>query len=261
MILERRGITLTRNVLNAINTARKAFEIESFPGDFFERLMMGNYIDKYKLLLFKEDIDKLSGFIGYGVDGFAVICVNYKRPVGHQNFTLAHEVGHWFLHKGKSISDDDKVLGYTSDSIEKEANEFAGELLYPEECLVRDFHYAIQQDLFIVRNRAQLGIYVDQLCHKYYLSFEVVLRKLLYKNRQGRQYATVRKEIEKSLGGKIAESFDKNFYVPNGNLPQYQKLMKPYEDLQKKVDILVQQGKIGKATGESIKIRNGVKID
>lgn len=40
MILERRGITLTRNVLNAINTARKAFEIESFPGDFFERLMM-----------------------------------------------------------------------------------------------------------------------------------------------------------------------------------------------------------------------------
>lgn len=42
------------------------------------------------------------------------------------------------------------------------------------------------------------------------------------------------KEIEKSLGGKIAESFDKNFYVPNENLPQYQKLMKPYEDLQKK---------------------------
>lgn len=100
MILEI-GVTLTRNVLNAINAARKAFEIESFPGGFFERLMMGNYIDKYKLLLFKEDIDKLSGFIGYGVDGFAVICVNYKRPVGHQNFTLAHEVGHWFLHKGK----------------------------------------------------------------------------------------------------------------------------------------------------------------
>ena len=102
---------MTRNVLNAINTARKAFEIESFPGDFFERLMMGNYIDKYKLLLFKEDIDKLSGFIGYGVDGFAVICVNYKRPVGHQNFTLAHEVGHWFLHK---LNNGSNHLWYTS---------------------------------------------------------------------------------------------------------------------------------------------------
>lgn len=252
---------MTRNILNAINTAREIFEIESFPGDFFERLAAGNYTDKYKLLLFKEDIDKLSGFIGYGIDGFAVICINYKRPIGHQNFTLAHEVGHWLLHKGKSISDDDKVLGYTSDSIEKEANEFAGELLYPEENLAKDFYYIIQQDLFIVKNRAQLGSYVDQLCHKYCLSFEMVLRRLLYKNRQIKQYGTVRKEIEKALGGKVAEHFDKNFYIPNEDLPQYQKFMKPYEDLQKKVDILVQQGKIGKATGESIKIRNGVKLD
>lgn len=255
-----RGISLTRNILNAINTARKDFEIESFPGDLFERMMMDNYMDRYGLLLFKEDIDKLSGFIGYGMNGFAVICVNYKRPIGHQNFTLAHEVGHWFLHKGKSISDDDKVLGYTSDSIEKEANEFAGELLYPEECLVKDFHRAIQQDLFIVKNRAQLGNYVDQLCHKYCLSFEMVLRRLLYRNRQVKQYSIVRKEIEKALGGKVAECFDRDFYVPNNDLPQYQKLMKPYEDLQIKVDLLVQQGKIGKATGESIKIRNGVEI-
>ena len=147
---------MTVNILNAINMARKVFEIESFPGDFFEHLMMDNYTDRCRLLLFKEDIDKLSGFIGYGMNGFAVICVNYKRPMGHQNFTLAHEVGHWLLHREKSISDDDKVLGYTSDSIEKEANEFAGELLYPEECLVKDFHYAIQQDLFMEIGRAHV---------------------------------------------------------------------------------------------------------
>ena len=99
--IRKRGITLTRNILNAINAARKDFEIESFPGDFFEHLMMGNYSDRCRLLLFKEDIDKLSGFIGYGMNGLAVICVNYKRPMGHQNFTLAHEVGHWLLHRGK----------------------------------------------------------------------------------------------------------------------------------------------------------------
>ena len=120
---------------------------------------------------------------------------------------------------------------------------------------------AIQQDLFIAGNRAKLGEYVNELCHKYCLSFEVVLRRLLYKNRQGKQYGTVRKEIEKALGGKIAESFDRDFYVPNEGLPQYQKLMKPYIELQKKVDCLVKNGKIGKATGESIKIRNGVEID
>ena len=55
--------------------------------------------------------------------------------------------------------------------------------------------------------------------------------------------------------------FDRDFYTVNENLPQYQKFMKPYKELQKKVDYLVNNGKIGKATGESIKLRNGVKID
>lgn len=259
--MEKRGIRLTRNVLEAVDKAREFFEIEDFPGDFFTRLEMVDYTNKYNLLLFKEDIDKLSGFIGYGANGMAAICVNFKRPQGHQNFTLAHEVGHWFLHKGKSISDDDSVLGYSSDSVEQEANEFAGELLYPEGHLVRDYYAAIQQDLFLIGNRAQLGQYINELCHKYCLSFETVLRRLLYKNKQGKQYNKVRKEIEKALGGKISDNFDRDFYTVNENLPQYQKIMKPYKELQKKVDYLVNNGKIGKATGESIKLRNGVKID
>ena len=252
---------MTRNILEAVNKAREFFEIEDFPGDFFSLLEKVNYTDKYKLLLFKEDIDKLSGFIGYGPSGIAVICVNYKRSYGHQNFTLAHEIGHWFLHKGKNISDDDSMLAYSSDSVEQEANEFARELLYPEACLVIDYHFAIQHDLFMVENRAELGRYVNDLCHKYCLSFEMVLRRLLYKNRQGKQYSKVRKEIEKALGGKVAESFDRDFYVPNEELLQYQKLTKPYIQLKNKVDYLVEKGKIGKATGESIKLRNGVKID
>ena len=126
---------------------------------------------------------------------------------------------------------------------------------------MRDYYAAIQQDLFLIGNRAQLGQYINELCHKYCLSFETVLRRLLYKNKQGKQYNKVRKEIEKALGGKISDNFDRDFYTVNENLPQYQKFMKPYKELQKKVDYLVNNGKIGKATGESIKLRNGVKID
>lgn len=251
---------MTKNVLEAVDKARKFFEVEGFPGDFFSQLEKIDYINEYKLLLFKEDIDKLSGFIGYGANGMAVICVNYKRSQGHQNFTLAHEIGHWFLHKGKSISDDDSVLGYSPDSVEQEANQFASELLYPEEYLVRDYYMAIHQDLFLAGNRAQLGRYVNELCHRYCLSFEMVLRRLLYKNRQGKQYSKIRKGIEKALRGKVSESFDRDFYAVNEDLPQYQKFMKPYKELEKKVDYLVENGKIGKATGESIKLRSGVKI-
>ena len=108
---------MTRNIYEAVNKARAFFEIENYPGDFFSRLEKINYIDKYGVLLFKEDIDKLSGFIGYGINDIAVICVNYKRSYGHQNFTLAHEFGHLFLHKGVSISDDDRVLAYSNEKI------------------------------------------------------------------------------------------------------------------------------------------------
>lgn len=252
---------MTRKILDAVNEAREFFEIESFPGDCFARLEAVDYINKYNLLLFREDIDKLSGFIGYGANGMAVICVNYKRSQGHQNFTLAHEMGHWFLHKGRSISDDDSVIGYSSDSVEQEANDFASELLYPEECLVKDYHIAIQGELFFEEKRAQLGTYIDELCHKYCLSFEMVLRKLLYKNKQGKQYRKVRKGIEKALGGKIGEIFDKDFYIADEKLPQYQKLMKPYDELKMKVDYLVENGKIGRETGEAIKLRNGMRIE
>lgn len=246
---------MTRNVLEAVNRAREFFEIEDFPGNFFARLEEIDYINKYNLLLFKEDLDKLSGFIGYGNGDMSVICINYKRPIGHQNFTLAHEIGHWFLHKGKSLSDDDLVL-YSSDVLEKEANEFAKELLYPGEFLLRDYYYAIKHDLFVPENRAALGEFVNELCHKYCLSFDLVLRSLLYKNRQAQKYKEIRKQIEKAIGGGVGEIFDKDFYVPNIELPQYQQLRTPYDQLKKKVDALVERKKISSATGDSIKFRN-----
>lgn len=250
---------MTRNILEAVNKARAFFEIQDYPGDFFSRLEKVNYTDEYGILLFKEDIDKLSGFIGYGANDIAVICVNYKRSYGHQNFTLAHELGHWFLHKGISISDDDSVLTYSRDAIEQEANEFAGELLYPEKFLVRDYSYATQQDLFALDNRGKLGAYIDTLCHKYCLSYEMILRKLLFKNKQGKYYKSIRKEIENAIGGKVSEVFEKDFYAVNEELPYYQKLQKPYVELSNKVDQLVKAGKIGVATGEAINLRSGVR--
>lgn len=250
---------MTKNILEAVNSAREFFGIKDYPGDFFSHLNEVDYINKYGILLFKEDIDKLSGFIGYGVNNLAVICINYKRPYGHQNFTLAHELGHWFLHKGVSVSDDDHVLGYSNDKVEQEANEFASELLYPEGLLMEDYFFAKQHDLFEANNRRELGKYIDNLCHKYCLSYEMILRKLLYKNRQAKQYRSIRNEIEKAIGGKVSEVFEKDFYSVNTKLSRYQRFMKPYQELENKVDRLVTEGKIGRAMGESIKLRSGVE--
>ncbi len=170
---------MTRNILEAVNNARGFFEIEDYPGDFFSRIDKVDYTNEYGILLFKEDIDKLSGFIGYGANNLTVICINYKRTYGHQNFTLAHELGHWFLHKGISISDDDRVLGYSSDKVEQEANEFASELLYPEELLDKDYLFARQNNFFEPSNRKKLGEYIDRLCRKYCLSYERSFLKII----------------------------------------------------------------------------------
>ncbi len=129
---------MTGNVFEAVKNAREFFCIQDFPGNLFTLLEKGDYAEKYKMLLFKEDIGKLSGFIGYGGDGFTVICINYKRPIGHQNFTLAHELGHWFLHKGQNISDEDKHI-YSGELQEKEASNFASEVLYPERFIEQDY--------------------------------------------------------------------------------------------------------------------------
>jgi len=192
---------LQKNIIDKVENAREFFDIKDFPSNLFELIQKKNYIDDYKLLLFKEDIGKLSGFIGYGENNLTVICINYKRTIGHQNFTFAHELGHWFLHNGNSISDDDACLFYL-DGIEKEANDFAAELLYP-----------------------------------------------------------VRKEIEKSLGKKISEYFEKDFYIPNENLEEYQQLSYPYNILEQRIDKLIEKNKIGIATAESIKLRNKLIIE
>lgn len=252
---------MTRNVIEAVNKAREFFNIKDFPGNFFTLLEQQNYIEKYNLLLFKEDIAKLSGFIGYGENELSIICINYKRPIGHQNFTLAHELGHWFLHKGQNISDDDRNCIYSSDIKEKEANEFAAELLYPESLFVQDYFVAIENGLLQNDKRKELAIYIDSLCHRYCLSFDMIFRKVLYKNRQVAQHDKIKKEIEKALGCKISECFDKDFYVPNESLSEYQSLKSPYMELEKRINRLVELGKIGEATAEAIKYRNGINID
>lgn len=253
-------LALIEKIQDSINIARETFNIDEFPGNLFLLFEKEECADKHGLLLFKENINKLSGFIGYGDNNLTVICINYQRPIGHQNFTLAHELGHWFLHRGQNISDIDCNLNI-QESIEGEANNFASELLYPEKLIVQDYHDICEKDLLNIDKRKELAIYINGLCHKYCLSFQMVLRKILYKDYQLNKYKEIRNEIDKSLGMKISKYFDEDFYVPNPNLPEYQQLKKPYVVLEERLDKLIELKKIGKATADAIKLRNGIEID
>ncbi|OHA58827.1 MAG: hypothetical protein A2571_00375 [Candidatus Vogelbacteria bacterium RIFOXYD1_FULL_44_32] len=97
--------------------------------------------------------DKISGAISYNKDNDSFsIYINRSKPKTRQYFTVAHELGHLFLHSefikseeimidGEGTLDGGRTLFRLDDAIgtklEIEANNFAASLIMPED-LVRD---------------------------------------------------------------------------------------------------------------------------
>jgi Zn-dependent peptidase ImmA (M78 family) len=101
-----------------------------------------------------DDFDgSLSGF-AFQKHGSKYIGVNSLEGEQRQRFTIAHELGHLFLHKQNSVSYDTGMImlrdGHSSDGTdikEIEANRFAAELLMPEESIREDLASKGQIDL------------------------------------------------------------------------------------------------------------------
>lgn len=75
-----------------------------------------------------------------------IIGINSRHSRKRQRFTIAHELGHWRLHKGKLIVDQsvmihkrDNVSSQATNIQEIEANQFAADLLMPREFIGRAF--------------------------------------------------------------------------------------------------------------------------
>lgn len=89
---------------------------------------------------FPPEHDDVSGFID--LDNSCIV-VNKNDPVTRRIFTVAHELGHWLLHREQILADPERAIvlrvaaGKNSDPMEQEANCFAAELLVPKEFLAR----------------------------------------------------------------------------------------------------------------------------
>lgn len=88
------------------------------------------------------EADGASGqFLERGPTGHPTIYINTNKSLTHQRFTLAHELGHYFLGHGSRMRDTKEQL-VKRDPAEISANRFAAELLMPEKKVreyVRDF--------------------------------------------------------------------------------------------------------------------------
>lgn len=74
-----------------------------------------------------------ASLVGFG--DRAIATINPSGVRGRERFSIAHEIGHWHLHRGRSFQcrADDADLNLASDRVvEKEADTFAAHLLMPQ---------------------------------------------------------------------------------------------------------------------------------
>jgi hypothetical protein len=68
-----------------------------------------------------------------GSSGYSIV-VNAAETISRQRFTMAHEIGHFILHRedvGEGVIDDTFYRSKLSTPMEREANAFAADLLMP----------------------------------------------------------------------------------------------------------------------------------
>lgn len=124
----------------------------------------------------------LSGFT-YQQGEEKVIGVSKFDGKERQRFTIAHELGHLFLHKKMVNYDQGGVMmfrdGHSSDGTdlkEIQANRFAAEILMPEPDIRKDL--AEVKTLDLLTDSGQLDSFVAKLAEKYEVSRQAMMIRL-----------------------------------------------------------------------------------
>lgn len=104
------------------------------------------------VIRYVEEPSPVSGVLVQDDNGSPIIGVNYNHHPNRRRFTIAHELGHYRLHRGKrnmfvdrEVFRRDEVSSLAVDRLEIEANAFAASLLMPEDELLADAERAIRR--------------------------------------------------------------------------------------------------------------------
>jgi Zn-dependent peptidase ImmA (M78 family) len=100
--------------------------------------------------------DEVAGFCDFGS---GTIFVNSADPINRQTFTIAHELGHWMLHREYFLAHPDRYTIFPryqrpepGNPFEQEANHFAANLLAPKRLLapIKDAPVSVLAKIFAV---------------------------------------------------------------------------------------------------------------
>jgi len=138
---------------------------------------------KHDFLLENDDV---IGRIEF-VNDKAVISINpqQNRYLPRRRFTLAHELGHYFLHSSKtkkSFTDSMKTMSRTEsywDSYESEANTFAAQLLMPKDLILTEGESIV--GAYKAENRTDtmpISIFIEKMARKFEVSYKAMEYRL-----------------------------------------------------------------------------------
>jgi Zn-dependent peptidase ImmA (M78 family) len=79
--------------------------------------------------------NEISGTLEKNDEGTWIIRVNDNHHPNRQRYTIAHELGHYCLHRHQELFFEDQIFfrGLEPTKTERQANKFASEILMPEE--------------------------------------------------------------------------------------------------------------------------------
>ncbi|MEK3561530.1 XRE family transcriptional regulator [Lactobacillus crispatus] len=123
---------------NAANELRRIWNLDDQPISDIVDLM-----ERHGLIIVNVDfnsnkIDARSGYVEIGEKQYYIVLVNRKKQnFFRDQFTLAHELGHYAMH-AKLYYPQEDLLGQDYRTIENEANQFASAFLMPKESFESD---------------------------------------------------------------------------------------------------------------------------
>jgi Zn-dependent peptidase ImmA (M78 family) len=120
---------------------------------------------------------ELSGMVHRSASG-VIIGVNSMHAKTRRRFTIAHELGHFLLHRNEELHIDERFpIGFRSelsskalDAAEIEANQFAAELLMPT-ALIADHVRSLPRNM-------DIETAVSRLAHRYEVSEQAMTIRL-----------------------------------------------------------------------------------
>jgi Zn-dependent peptidase ImmA (M78 family)/transcriptional regulator with XRE-family HTH domain len=137
---------------------------------------------------------------------FPIIAIKKQSTEGPQAFTMMHELAHLLLHQ-ESVMDEEKDF-YSHRGKERQANDFAGNILVPDSFINQVDLYNFPGDKVQAYDQ-----HLKDLCDSWCVSAEVILRRLLDEGHiVGEQYQAYRQwkqslPIPKKTKSKIPRTY------------------------------------------------------